>query len=125
MINNFILVAIGGASGAMLRYAFSFVKTTATFPWQTMLVNIIGCFFIGIFITLYKTNKIENTTYLLLATGVCGGFTTFSTFSAESLYLLQNDKFLYFSIYILASVFIGLLATYTGIKTSLFFSKIF
>ncbi len=125
MINNFIIVAIGGASGAMLRFAFSFIKTNYNFPWQTMVVNLIGCFFIGILISLFKTNKIENNTYLLLATGLCGGFTTFSTFSAESLYLLQQDKIFYFFLYILSTVCLGLIATYIGLKSSTFFHHLF
>jgi fluoride exporter len=123
MINNFILVAIGGASGAMCRYAFSLIKTNATFPWHTMLVNIIGCFVIGICIALFKTNKIENNTYLLMATGLCGGFTTFSTFSAESIALLQQDKWLYCSGYIIATVIICLVATFLGLKSISIFNK--
>jgi fluoride exporter len=123
MINNFILVAIGGASGAMFRYAFSLIKINTTFPWHTMVVNIIGCFIIGICIALFKTNKIENNSYLLMATGLCGGFTTFSTFSAESIALLQQDKCLYFGGYVLATVIICLLATFLGLKSISLFNN--
>jgi fluoride exporter len=116
MIHNFLVVALGGAIGASARYGINLIKPISTFPWQTFVINAFGCFIIGICISLFKNNKIDNLTYLLLATGVCGGFTTFSTFSAESLSLLQNDKFLHFGLYVIASVVLGLIATYLGYK---------
>jgi fluoride exporter len=116
MITNFLLVALGGALGATLRYAFSLLPINASFPWSTFWVNMLGCFGIGIFITLFKTHKIDNNAYLLLATGICGGFTTFSTFSAESIALLQNNQIITFVLYVIASITLGLLATYLGIQ---------
>jgi CrcB protein len=116
MSTNFLYVALGGAIGAILRYAISLVKWQNNFPWSTFIVNIVGCFLLGFVLALFKQHKIDNFLFLLLASGICGGFTTFSAFSLDSLTLLQNAKFLTFGFYIFTSVFLGLLATYLGLK---------
>ncbi len=116
ILTHFLMVALGGAIGAMARYGISLIKPINNFPWHTFVINVLGCFIIGICLSLFKNNKIDNLTYLLLATGICGGFTTFSTFSAESLSLLQNERFLHFGVYVVASVVLGLIATYLGVK---------
>ncbi len=120
MIKNFLLVALGGGVGSMLRYAIQKImqpQSTDVFPTATFLVNIAGCFLIGIFWGLFSRS--ENWSYemkLLLMTGLCGGFTTFSAFTLEGIGLLKENKTGLFLAYTAGSVLLGLLATYIGIR---------
>ena len=116
---NYILVGLGGALGAILRY---FV--TAIFNYffyysfaGTLIVNIIGSFFIGFFIFILQ-NKIHSTNVInyFLIIGVFGSFTTFSAFSYETLELILNNKVLIASMYILTSVFVCIIAAYLGLN---------
>jgi len=120
MIKNILLVGLGGAAGSILRFLCQKWITSITslsFPLGTFLVNITGCFLIGLFFS-YGT-KHEYFSYnmqLLLMTGLCGGFTTFSAFTLESMGLIKEDKTGLFLLYIGGSVILGLLATWFGIK---------
>ena len=118
MDRTLILVGIGGLFGSVLRYlvAIFFARQAAsTFPYGTFVVNLAGCFFIGVVFALSeKGNLISPEWRILLTTGFCGGFTTFSTFSYESLRLIQDGEILFVSAYIAGSVIIGLAATYLG-----------
>ena len=120
MIKNFLIVGLGGAVGSMLRYAvqkFFQVQTTAAFPTGTLLVNIAGCFLIGILWSLVSRSLTWNEEMkLLLMTGFCGGFTTFSAFTLEGIGLLKENRTVLFVIYLSASVLGGLLATFIGIR---------
>lgn len=120
MIKNFLIVGLGGASGSMLRYAVQKifqVQTAATFPTGTLLVNIAGCLLIGILWSLVSRSFTWNDEMkLLLMTGFCGGFTTFSAFTLEGIGLLKENKTALFFIYLTASVVGGLLATFIGIR---------
>ncbi len=117
MIKNFILIGVGGALGSMLRYLFSLLIQHKQLPWATLLVNIIGSFIIGIVVAESLKNEIfANNWRLFLATGICGGFTTFSAFSLENLQLLQNGKYFLFIVYIFASIVLGIFATWLGYK---------
>lgn len=109
------IVFIGGGLGSALRFGVSklFISTTLKFPTATFLVNIIGCLLIGLLLAYFS--KTENSFYkLLLVTGFCGGFTTFSTFSNETILLLKNNQFSLALIYIISSLVLGLLATFVG-----------
>ena len=112
------LVGLGGMVGSMLRYFCHLLINRyfpSTFPWGAFFVNITGCFFIGVIFGLSsKGSNISPEWKLFLATGFCGGFTTFSAFSLESMLLLQNGNYLNFSIYTIASVALGLTATIGG-----------
>ena len=115
-----ILFAIGAGSfiGGVLRYLLSqFVQTKflSTFPFGTMTVNIIGCFLIGLVFGLTDRGNLTHEWRLFLATGLIGGFTTFSAFSKETVGLLRDGQFWYATVYITVSVFVGLLATLIGI----------
>ena len=115
MFKNFLLVGLGGALGSMLRYAFYLAITVKQFPLATFAVNIIGSFIIGMALTLsLKDDFILNNWKLFLATGICGGFTTFSAFSLENITLLQNEKYFIALVYIVSSIVLGIAAAWLG-----------
>lgn len=118
MIRNFILVAAGGGIGAMMRYATYLLLPAKNFPAATLLINIAGSLAIGIIMALSaKTfSTLNEATRLFLATGICGGFTTFSAFSYESLQLFQSGKYSLAFIYIIASLLLGFAAVFAGYK---------
>lgn len=115
---NYLIIALGGGIGSALRYAVSkFVQdsTNGAFPYHTFAVNIVGCLLIGLFYGLAARGHLgNNTTTLLLTTGLCGGFTTFSTFCNENITLLRGDNALTALVYVASSVFCGLLAVALG-----------
>lgn len=109
-------VAIGGATGSVLRFGVQQQAKMFPFPFGTLAVNIGGCFLMGLLWAYASKGQLTETARLLLITGFCGGFTTFSAFSQEGLAMLQQSKFTLFFIYVLASVAAGLLATFAGYK---------
>lgn len=118
MFNNMLLVGLGGAAGSILRYLCQkWINESYhhNFPLATFLVNISGCLLIGIFYGLgEKGNLLSPQTRLLLITGLCGGFTTFSTFAFENMNLLRIGDNVYFLLYVLGSVVLGIAAVYLG-----------
>lgn len=115
MFKNFLLVGLGGALGSMLRYAFYLAITVKQFPLATFAVNIIGSFIIGAVLALsLKDDLFLNNWKLFLATGICGGFTTFSAFSLENITLLQNQKYFIALVYIVSSIVLGIAAAWLG-----------
>jgi CrcB protein len=122
MIKHILLVGLGGGIGSIARYLcqkWFMSHYPASFPWGTFTVNVTGCFLIGIFwgMTFRSFVAIENWK-LFLMTGLCGGFTTFSAFTLEGIGLLKEQKTALFFSYILASILLGLAATYAGMKIS-------
>ena len=113
-MNSFLLVGAGGAIGSMLRYGTSFFPVNKLFPYATFAVNIIGSLFIGILLGLLLKNTISNNSWKFLATGLCGGFTTFSALSLEGVELLQQQRYFIFLLYFLLSISVGLGATFIG-----------
>lgn len=116
-----ILLAIGLGSflGGISRYLVTlFVqnKFLSTFPYGTLAVNIIGCFLIGIVYGLSARGNINVEWRLFLATGVLGGFTTFSSFSNDTVSLLRDAQYLHAFSYVALSVLVGLVATFGGIS---------
>ncbi|WP_132055619.1 fluoride efflux transporter CrcB [Pseudocnuella soli] len=111
-----LLVAAGGAAGSVLRYAVQRLLPAYSFPYNTFAVNLAGCLLIGILWGLLLKGSLGNDGRLLLMTGLCGGFTTFSAFSLESLQLLQQGRMVQFFFYVVLSVALGLLATLIGYK---------
>jgi CrcB protein len=112
-----LLVGIGGFIGSILRYAltrFMQQRFLAPFPVGTITVNIIGCVVIGIVFAMADRNFLSGDSRLFLATGICGGFTTFSAFSIETITLIRDSEWLYASLYVISSVVLGLLATFGG-----------
>ncbi len=118
MINNIILVGLGGSLGSIIRYLISYYtqkNCSDGFPLATFFINCTGCLLIGLFLGLSERfHFINNEIKLFLVTGFCGGYTTFSTFSAENLQLIQNNNLTTLSLYIFFSLFIGILSVFLG-----------
>lgn len=114
----FLIVAIGSGFGGALRYGMQLLLYRiypSVFPFGTLSVNIIGCFLIGIFFSLAaESTVISQDMKLLLITGLCGGFTTFSAFSIDNISLLNSGHLLYFILYTGGSVLVGIAATLLG-----------
>ena len=114
---NLILVATGGALGAILRYILTNISKTlfVTSIYGTISVNIIGSFLIGYFITSdFGKNLSENFIKFFLIIGVLGSFTTFSAFSYEVVELINSKKFISSFTYIFISIFICIMSAYLG-----------
>jgi fluoride exporter len=113
-----LFVGIGGGLGSMLRYIIQvFVgrHVPLVFPLGTFLVNISGCFLIGMFYSLAEKHTGFTPEWrLFLITGICGGYTTFSTYSYDGLILLRQGAGLSFCMYVIGSVVLGLVATFVG-----------
>jgi len=109
------IIGIGSFIGGVFRYLLSLLiqtKTSTNFPLGTLIVNIIGCFFIGIVIGIFEKGQISYEWKWFLATGLLGGFTTFSAFSSETFILFREGYVGYAIFYIFSSILFGLLATY-------------
>jgi CrcB protein len=115
-MQHWILVAAGGAAGSMLRYSVQKLLPVQSFPYGTFAANMAGCLLIGCFWALFQKGAISTDGRLLLMTGFCGGFTTFSAFTLESIQLLQTGRSGTFILYSAASIGLGLLATFCGFK---------
>ena len=111
---NALVVFIGGGLGSLLRYGLSLAIGSRGFPLATLAANVAGCFLIGIFGAAGARFSWNETTRLLLTVGLCGGFTTFSTFSKDSLALLEGGSYGLFTIYAAESISIGIAATALG-----------
>lgn len=110
---NILVVGVGGAVGAVCRYLLgqAIPKLGSGFPLGTFCVNIIGCLVIGVVAALAgKRSGLDPRFVLFLQTGICGGFTTFSTFSLESLSLMEEGKISLALLYIFSSILVGILA---------------
>jgi len=120
MSKNIILVLLGGGIGSVIRYLISYFFNkyqTTFFPWPTFIANSLGCFLIGLFFAHTLKNNVQSETLkLLLITGFCGGFTTFSTFSLENLQLIQNQNYTLAITYTISSLLIGTIAVFLGFK---------
>ncbi|MEC7754665.1 MAG: fluoride efflux transporter CrcB [Bacteroidota bacterium] len=120
MIKNLLLVALGGGVGSALRYFIQegLHKQLEGFaPYGTFVVNIVGCFLIGLFMGWAQSEKyLSEDTNLLLISGFCGGFTTFSTFAMQSNELMLGEKPLQAILYVGLSVVVGMTLAYLGYK---------
>lgn len=116
----YLLIAVGGAAGSLLRYVFGgAVQRTSEsgFPLGTMVVNISGCFLIGILVRQFLNMQLSSEMRALLIVGFCGGFTTFSTFSAEAIGLIEGGEYSRAVSYVVLSVALCLGATFAGMAT--------
>ena len=112
-----LLVFLGGGLGSAFRYGFGkiFQTVPGAFPMSTFTVNILGCFLIGIFMGYGLKTETLSEKSILLITGFCGGFTTFSAFAAENQLFLKSGDYLQFGVYTAGSILLGLLAVMVGL----------
>lgn len=118
MLKSLLIVGTGSFIGGAMRYLIStFMKNACGqgFPWGTLIVNLLGSFFIGIIFAIFsKNSSTYHTLYLLFATGFCGGFTTFSTFANESVQMLQQGNTTGFVAYVSTSIIAGFVLVALG-----------
>ena len=115
------LVAVGGACGAVLRYVVDQLVTarrTGPFPWGTYVVNVVGCLVLGAVAGFARGTAAADWVLPLLGTGLCGGLTTFSTFSFETLRLLEDGEWWRAAANVGASLGAGLAAVAIGFATA-------
>jgi len=117
MIRNILLIGLGGAMGSIFRFFIGCWIGPKNFPLSTFLINVAGSFLIGL-VSAYclKNESFSSNWKLFLTVGICGGFTTFSTFSLENLQLIQNGKFAMAAVYTASSFLLGILAVWAGFK---------
>ena len=121
MTREILIVGVGSFVGGALRYILSVGLSKLgrlwAFPIGIMVINILGCFLIGVLYGYFKSKASTDPVLpLLLMTGVLGGFTTFSTFSFETVQLLQQNEWLKAAFYVVGSVGLGVVACYLGMR---------
>lgn len=114
LLKNILLVAAGGMTGSVLRYLVSTLVKHESFPSATLIVNLTGSLLIGVIMGYLAHKHHLGDWRLFLATGICGGFTTFSAFSWESIQLLEQQRFGTFISYSVLTLIGGFTATFLG-----------
>lgn len=119
-LSTVLAVALGGAVGSVARYltTLAFAPVAATFPFATFVVNVVGAFLIGVFARLFGGVDADPVLRLALTTGLCGGFTTFSAMSAETVTLVQQGRAGRAALYVLLSLGLGFAATAAGLMVA-------
>lgn len=111
-------VFLGGGAGSVARYLLTVLgrQLGVAGPWPTLAINVLGCVLIGLFSGLLGRSMLGRESGLLLTVGLCGGFTTFSTFGNEALGLLRDGRYPAFAVYVCGSVLLGLAGVWGGIR---------
>ena len=120
MLKEITTVFIGGGLGSVLRFLVNKIEIISdnNFPYSTFISNFLGCLILGIVLGYFIKNENTNSMlFVFLTVGLCGGFTTFSSFSNESLQLIQNGEIFTFLAYLLGSLVIGIMSVYMGTLT--------
>jgi len=117
-MKEFVYIFLGGGLGSVSRYLLHLLingrGSVVGFPWSTFTINILGSLLIGMFYALSARFHLSNEVRLFLTVGLCGGFTTFSTFSNESLFLFKEGMYFTLASYIILSIILGILAVLAG-----------
>lgn len=122
---GFLWVALGGALGAVCRYAISLIPVKTTFPILTLITNLLGAVLIGFIVGIVSSKQnVSSNSVLFWKTGVCGGFTTFSTFSLEALTLFENKSYVSGGLYITFSVLGCVVGVLAGKKLAMLFHEV-
>ena len=117
MIKTLLAIFVGGGIGSLLRYAVAVAFQGQSFPWGTFIANAISCILLGLFVGLFDmSTQWDHRVKLFLITGICGGFSTFSTFSYQSFKLWSDGQHLAFFANIGGSVLVCLICIFLGIK---------
>lgn len=114
-LKSILAVGAGGAIGAVLRYIISLIPFEGDFPTATFLVNVLGAFALGFISGLVIDKDVTKELELFFKTGMCGGFTTFSTFSLEAITLIQGGKVIMGIVYIILSLIGSLAGVFFGL----------
>ncbi len=115
-VKAILAVGAGGAIGAVLRYIISLIPFRGDFPTATFIVNVLGAFALGFISGIVLDKDISRETELFLKTGMCGGFTTFSTFSLEAIMLIEGGKIHLGVFYIILSLAGALTGVFLGLS---------
>ncbi|SEF80495.1 CrcB protein [Eubacterium ruminantium] len=116
---SFLFVALGGALGAVARYTISLIPVRTGFPILTMITNILGAILIGFIVGITsEKDGISENTVLFWKTGVCGGFTTFSTFSLEAYNMMEKKQYTTGGVYVVLSFVCCIAGIFIGKKLS-------
>jgi CrcB protein len=123
---KYVLLAIGGAAGTILRFLVSTSTyhffQSAIFPWGTLVVNLAGSFIIGLLAGFNEAGVISTNLRIFLFIGMLGGFTTFSAFSLETMNLIRSGEIRYAFINVVAGNFLGILLAFGGFFISRYFT---
>ena len=120
-MKQFLLVFIGGGLGSILRFLLSQIPILnfSKFPTTTLISNIIGCFILGLVLGYaIKNDHLNSPQTLLLATGFCGGLTTFSTFAYENISMIKSGDINQLFFYTFLSLLLGFIAVFVGLQLS-------
>ena len=114
-MSQILAVAAGGAVGSVLRYLISRISFLSAFPWSTLLVNLAGSFCLGVFLAIAGTRvTMSQESRAFVSIGLLGGFTTFSTFSQQTISLWQAERFAFAGWNVVLNVTLGLFAAWLG-----------
>ena len=113
-MDKFLWVGLGGAIGSIFRYTLSLLPIKSSFPVLTLITNLLGAFIIGVVVGLFEKQYLPSQIHLFLKTGLWGGFTTFSTFSLETLTLLENGMIFMAIVYVFISIAGCIVGVYLG-----------
>lgn len=122
MLKTILAIGLGGFAGSVLRYLVSCLTANANianFPLGTLAVNVLGCFVLGLLTGIFeRTDTLSPELRMLLTTGMCGGFTTFSTFMGENFNMARNGQFALLAAYLVISLAVGFALFFAGYALS-------
>ena len=127
VMRHVLLIALGGSLGSVARYGLStlvYQATSETFPWGTLVVNLTGCFLIGVVAEIFDAAIVPSEWRSFVTIGFLGGFTTFSTYTLESVNLLREGELRVATVNVLTSNLSGILCVILGMYLSRFLLKL-